>query len=519
MTLKDLLCYKDIVIQCHDNPDADALASGFALHSFFTKHKINAKFIYGGKMEIRKSNLKLMVEQLEIPVEYVTSMDEPELLVTVDCQYDGGNVTHFDAKTVAVIDHHQITGDLPELSVVRSNIGSCSTVVWDLLRNEGIDVNEDSNLATALYYGLLTDTNNFTELWHPLDKDMRYMIDYSRRLITTFRNSNLTMEELHIAGEALKKAIYLDEHSCGYVESEPCDPNILGIISDMMLEVEGVNCCLVYSILPFGVKISVRSCVKEVKASEFAEYIASGVGNGGGHLEKAGGFLERKLLEKEGIAFETTSIEAFMKGRLSKYFEDTEIIYAGKYDGNLSQYGLYQKLPVKLGYVDSSLIELKGQGLGRGDAENAGGLQAGGATALLRTLEGDIDVKLGDGVYIMLGIGGEIYPTKKEKFERNYECLDEPYSFPGEYPPVVKNMEEGVNVEILKYAKSCVSKECSRVYGVMLDHRVKVFTSWDEEKYYLGKPGDYLVAREEDPDDVYIIAGDIFAITYESVEK
>ena len=27
--------FKEIVIQCHDNPDADALASGFALYCFF----------------------------------------------------------------------------------------------------------------------------------------------------------------------------------------------------------------------------------------------------------------------------------------------------------------------------------------------------------------------------------------------------------------------------------------------------------------------------------------------------
>ena len=34
MRLSDILKYNDIVIQCHDNPDADALASGFALYTF-----------------------------------------------------------------------------------------------------------------------------------------------------------------------------------------------------------------------------------------------------------------------------------------------------------------------------------------------------------------------------------------------------------------------------------------------------------------------------------------------------
>ena len=38
MQLKDLLKYNDIVIQCHDNPDADALASGYALWWYLTKN-------------------------------------------------------------------------------------------------------------------------------------------------------------------------------------------------------------------------------------------------------------------------------------------------------------------------------------------------------------------------------------------------------------------------------------------------------------------------------------------------
>ena len=35
MKLSDLLRFDRIVIQCHDNPDADAIGSGFALYSYF----------------------------------------------------------------------------------------------------------------------------------------------------------------------------------------------------------------------------------------------------------------------------------------------------------------------------------------------------------------------------------------------------------------------------------------------------------------------------------------------------
>ena len=35
MMLDELLGYDRITIQCHDNPDADAIASGFGLYCFY----------------------------------------------------------------------------------------------------------------------------------------------------------------------------------------------------------------------------------------------------------------------------------------------------------------------------------------------------------------------------------------------------------------------------------------------------------------------------------------------------
>ncbi|MBR6849348.1 MAG: DHH family phosphoesterase, partial [Lachnospiraceae bacterium] len=144
MKLSELLVFNDIVIQCHDNPDADALASGYALYLFFKRAGKETEFIYRGLNKVGKSNLMIMLSELEIPVKYMPEFDRvPELLVTVDCQYGQRNVTTTDAKNIAIIDHHQVTVDLPKLSEVRSNIGSCATVVWDMMREEGFPINSD----------------------------------------------------------------------------------------------------------------------------------------------------------------------------------------------------------------------------------------------------------------------------------------------------------------------------------------------------------------------------------------
>ena len=86
MELNQFLKYKDIVIQCHDNPDADALASGYALMWYFHKKNKPARFIYRGRNEIKKSNLIIMIKELEVPVEYEPFFaEEPDLIITVDC--------------------------------------------------------------------------------------------------------------------------------------------------------------------------------------------------------------------------------------------------------------------------------------------------------------------------------------------------------------------------------------------------------------------------------------------------
>lgn len=500
MQLRELLVYDNIIVQCHDNPDADALASGFGVYTYLRNKGKNVRLVYSGKFKLQKSNLVLMVEELSIPIEYVETIEEAELLVTVDCQYGEGNVVKLPAKTVAVIDHHQVSGELPILREVRSNLGACSTVVRELLKAEGIDINENKNLATALYYGLMTDTNGFAEIYHPLDKDLRDDANYERALITRFRNANLSLEELEIAGRALLSYEYNENYRYAIAEADPCDPNILGIISDMMLEVDAVDTCLVYSILPFGVKLSVRSCIKEVKANELAEYMTQGIGSGGGHMEKAGGFIRKEKLNGAYELYEdATDIESFLRLRMDDYFDDIQIIYAKDHEIDLTGMRLYRKKKIPVGFVKMAEVF------------------APGTIVSVRTLEGDMELQVQEDSYMMIGIKGEVYPNIREKFERSYQVLEAPYVFDGEYAPTVKDVTAGETVSLIPYAKACVANGESYIYVKQLDHRMKIFTQWDEESYMLGTDGDYLAVRKEELHDIYIIEENIFEKTYEKV--
>ena len=501
MKLKELLTYSDIVIQCHDNPDADALASGYAVWWYLKTMGKDAKFIYRGRNEIKKSNLEIMVKELSVPVTYEPDFDEvPELLVTVDCQYGQKNVTETAAKKVAMIDHHQLPDKMPEFAEIRSNIGSCSTVVWDMLRAEGVSLENEKELSTALYYGLYTDTNRLTEMSHPLDRDMVDTLIVNRSLITEMSNSNISLEELKITGKAILDYDYHRKYRYLIIEAEQCDPNILGVISDFSMETSGVDVCMAFYVSEGEIKFSVRSCVKQVHANEVAAVLAEGIGGGGGHLTKAGGNVRpEKLIALVGEDEEDPARKLFCE-RMDAYFEKYEILYAK--DTVLSTDGMkqYEKRQQRLGCVKlSDIFPIQ-------------------TFVEIRTLEGDVSVRVEDDKYLMIGIEGEVYPITKAKLEASYRETNEAYVRSFEYEPRIKNVMTCEFKEVMPYAKEVVSTGTSRIYARPLTRWIKLFTAWDEEKYYTGKPGDYIATREDDPHDIYIIKGRLFDQLYKEID-
>lgn len=508
MKLSDLARYRNIVIQCHDNPDPDAVASGYALYRFFASDPDRSvRLIYSGKYRVSKANILMMLDRLEIPLEYVSGLPEPaELLVVVDGQYGEGNVTALPAVRVAVIDHHPDSGRTFDYKEIRSTYGSCATLVYQLLNETRFSVNADIGIATALYYGLYTDTNSLSEISHPADKDLRDELSYNKSLVHALRNANLSAEEIVVAGDALKHAVFDDDHRFSIAEAGPCDPNILGFISDMLLQVNRCDSCVVFCRLPFGIKFSVRSCTPEIHAGEMAGNLIEGMGSGGGHNEKAGGFISEAALaeffssEKEplvsGLSRTTSPDTVFFRDRMIRYLQSFDILYATEFDPDSEAMATYIKLRVPLGYVRSLDV------LAEGDS------------ATVRTLEGDINIRASEDIYIMIGISGEVYPIKRSVFEKRYVATTDPYKASFEYAPTVKRTDTQQSVPLMDFAFVCVPGEETRIFARPLDRTVKVFTAWDPDHYMLGKPGDYLAAHCENPKDVYVIARDIFEKTY-----
>ena len=287
--------FDEIVIQCHDNPDADAIGSGFALYTYFCEKDKKVRLIYTGDNHITKPSLLLMIDKLQIPIEYVEPHFSCSLLITVDCQYGGGNITCLKAEQVAMIDHHPGCVPMDEYCMIKTDYGSCCTVVWELLMDKGINVNNNIHVATALYYGLYSDTGQLSEIYQPQDRRLRDYLQIDRTVMDRIVNSNLLREELRIAGDALFHYYYDEEWQFAIIPTKPCDPNLLGVINDLAIQTDTINLSVAYCETAIGYKYSVRSNINEARAGHVANYISDGIGSGGGHVSKAGGYVLKRL--------------------------------------------------------------------------------------------------------------------------------------------------------------------------------------------------------------------------------
>ena len=518
MKLRELNCFNEIIIQAHDNPDADSIASGFGLYWFFRKTGKQVRFIYGGENSVRKSNLVMMLDTLSIPMEHVTELEHsPELLITVDCQYGERNVQKFPAQHIAVIDHHPSVTSVPSgYSEIRDRYGSCSTLVWDLLTEEGYDPGRDEYLATALYYGLYMDTGRLQELGHPKDRDMRDSLEFRCRRgdLLQLINKNITFDEFCLAGRAMEDAVHDAGNGCLLVEAGACDPNLLGVISDAGIEVDTVDNCVVYSILDNGVKLSVRSYGNNDHANEIISYLTENIGSGGGHIRKAGGFIVKDLFlqhvsamsEKQEEEDYASHVRSYLLKRLDRYFREQVVIHSEKDDvPNLTGCPVYEKKRIPMGYVKAT------------------DLYPAGTLVKIRMLEGDKDICVTEDIYFIIGVESEVYYNDADYFFSHNDPTDEPYQFHGEYAPTVQRALRSVRGEetpksIKDYAKTCIPKEKSRIYASQLTIRTKVFSP-RSEGYCLGLPGDYLVARVENPTSCYIIKADILGKIYQKLPE
>ncbi|MCQ4333794.1 DHH family phosphoesterase [Natronomonas sp. F2-12] len=158
-----------ITVLMHPNPDPDAMASAMAVGALARAGGTAASIQYPG--QIRHPENRAFETVLDCEFEHVEGIEDlaAETVVLVDHNEPRGFQGADDIVPHAVVDHHPGNGEGAVFTDIRTDRGSCASILTDYVRERGWSNRPDADgqsltpvLATGLLYGIQSDTTSFT---------------------------------------------------------------------------------------------------------------------------------------------------------------------------------------------------------------------------------------------------------------------------------------------------------------------------------------------------------------------
>lgn len=296
MELVALLRGHKSYIQTHNYPDPDAIASAFGLQYFLLQHEVEADICYDGKIE--KLSTRKMFEVFGIEIlssSDISDMTEEDYIVTVDSQKYNANLTDFIGDEVACIDHHPTYIDCKYHYKDVQITGACASIIASYYMRT--DTPMTDKVAAALAYGIKMDTADFIRGVTDLDVDMFAYVYKKADLecITQMYSNVMELDDLKAYAAAIENIHVYDGVGFATIPFD-CPDALIAIISDFILSLDVVRISVIYAIRKDGIKLSVRSDMREVDAGKIVHDALEGIGSGGGHHAMAGGFIPNEQM-------------------------------------------------------------------------------------------------------------------------------------------------------------------------------------------------------------------------------
>jgi len=284
----------EVFLQPHNVPDPDAIASCYALEHLLRVRGIESNIVY--EHEIEKANSLKMIDLFGIEMRHsrdITTLGKEDWAVLVDAQKGNSNITDLETDEVAVIDHHEDSGKHGyRFKDVRPEVGACSSIIATYYFENNVEI--PVSIATALLYGIFMDTDNLTRGVSVLDVEMFYRLYglTNITLINQLKGNQITLEDLKEYARAFQNVEVYGQ--LAFLRLDNSNDSLLGSAGDLVITITGVNVVVAYSIREGGIRFSIRSINKDIKANFLVRHILKDVGFGGGHEAMAGGFLPSK---------------------------------------------------------------------------------------------------------------------------------------------------------------------------------------------------------------------------------
>ena len=285
--------FERVLVVMHDNPDPDAIASGWGIEVLAQSCLGKPVRVVGGGAIVRAEN-RHMVELLRPPIELVddVTVDAGTATILVDCGPEATNqlLARLGIQPAAIIDHHSKTkprsGAL--FRDVRPNVAASATIVASYLMEQSVEPH--SKLATAMLYAIRTETCGCETHYSDLDKAILPWLTERGEPATLaeIENAPLTRDYFADLSLALQSTFLYDDAALCFLP-RAAGAEIVGEVADMLIRCEDIHRVLCAAIVGDDLLLSARTRKGFGSAAQLLCATLDGIGGAGGHAHRAGG--------------------------------------------------------------------------------------------------------------------------------------------------------------------------------------------------------------------------------------
>jgi nanoRNase/pAp phosphatase (c-di-AMP/oligoRNAs hydrolase) len=296
---------RSVLILPHNDPDPDAIASALALRHLLERF-VDVKTTIAYRGIIGRAENKALVHYLHNPLRRLTAEDlrQPGCIALVDTQPGAGNnALPRNMKASIVIDHHPLreATSNADFADIRTELGATSTMLTEYLQSAGME--PDPPLATALFYGIKTDTMGLARSGTPADTEAYF---YLQRRIDV--EAEVGIERAQVPAEyfksltsALQAAWVYDEVVISYIGVLKY-PDLAAEMADLLLRLEGTQWVICMGVYQDNLHLAVRTHRHKGGAGKLVQAMVGDRGTAGGHGTMAGGQIPLKEEDPEHLA-------------------------------------------------------------------------------------------------------------------------------------------------------------------------------------------------------------------------
>ncbi len=285
--------------------DPDAMASALAMKRLIRQRVSEVTIAHVN--EIRRVNNLAMMQLLKIPLVKIRQVKPAEYTkrILLDSQ-PPHNPEFMKWDFDVVIDHHPLTTgwEAPFIDV-RPEYGATSSMLTEYLRT--LKIKPSVALATALIYGIKTDTNNFEKECTIQDVlCFQYLFKrMNRHLLHKIEASDIRRSELKYFRRAFEEVKIRKQRLLAHIGRVP-NPDILVIIADFFNHVHEIGWVFISGEYKDRLVVIIRCDGYRKDAGKLAQKVFGPLGFAGGHREKAR--AEVPLEKLNGNNFSTRSL-------------------------------------------------------------------------------------------------------------------------------------------------------------------------------------------------------------------